>query len=689
MTTNNKPNRLAVEKSPYLLQHAYNPVDWYAWGPDAFAKAKADNKPIFLSIGYSTCHWCHVMERESFEDREVAELLNREYVAIKVDREERPDIDQLYMAACQAMTGSGGWPLTILMTPDQEPFFAGTYLPKRQTMGRFGLMELLTQLSRKWSSGRGEITGIAAQIRAQLEQARNQPASGQWNAGLPKQAFETFASIFDEDDGGFGGAPKFPTPHNLSLLMAYGARADEPEALRMAEETLDAMWRGGLYDHIGFGFARYSTDTRWLVPHFEKMLYDNALLAVAYTEAYQRTGSFIYSQVTDQIFTYVSRDMTSPEGGFFSAEDADSEGVEGKFYVWTPDEVKEVLGEQAAQRFNYVYDITEEGNFEGRSIPNRIESALSEASERFGVSVEELEAELEESREKLFEARARRVHPHKDDKILTAWNGLMIAAFALAAKAFGVPEYADRAASAAQFIQKKLTGENGRLLARYREGEAAIGGFLDDYAFLIWGLNELYEATLDPEWLEWAQSLADDMIRLYGDEEQGGFFFTAADSERLLIRMKETFDGALPSGNSVAARQLLKLFQLTGEHRYREWAHRTLDGLSSQAASYPSAHTMMLMAGLSAQSSGPDVVITGDRSDLMTALMISEAQQAYLPHGSIIFVPDGEEGEAMRKRWPHLADKRPVDGKPSAYVCRDFTCHAPVMDAAALEAELK
>jgi len=628
------------------------------------------------------------MERESFEDEEVAELLNRDYVAIKVDREERPDIDQLYMAACQAMTGSGGWPLTILMTPDQEPFFAGTYLPKRQAMGRFGMMELLTQLSRKWSSGRDEITGIATQIRAQLVQARTRPSTGQWDVRLPKQAFEMFASLFDEEDGGFGGAPKFPTPHNLSLLMAYGAKADEPEALRMAEETLDAMWRGGLYDHVGFGFARYSTDSRWLVPHFEKMLYDNALLAIAYTEAYQRTGSFVYSQVTDQIFMYISRDMTSPEGGFYSAEDADSEGVEGKFYVWTPDEVKEALGEQAARRFNDVYDITEEGNFEGRSIPNRIDTAIGEAAERFGLSVEELEAELEESRDKLYQARALRIHPHKDDKILTAWNGLMIAAFGLAAKTFGVPEYAERAAGAAEFIRRKLTREDGRLLARYRDGEAAIGGFLDDYAFLVWGLIELYEATLEPDWLLWAQSLADDMIRLFGDEEHGGFFFTATDSERLLIRMKETFDGALPSGNSVAARQLHKLFRLTGDMRYREWAHRTLDGLSSQAASFPSGHTMLLLAGLAAETSGPDIVIVGDRSDLMTALMIAEAQKAYLPHGSIIFVPDGEEGAAMRKRWPHLADKRMIDGKPAAYVCRDFACHAPVTDAAALEAEL-
>ncbi|GFN30769.1 thioredoxin domain-containing protein [Paenibacillus curdlanolyticus] len=615
--------------------------------------------------------------------------MNRDYVAIKVDREERPDIDQIYMAVCQAMTGSGGWPLTIIMTPDQEPFFAGTYLPKRQTMGRFGLMELLTQLSIKWSTERAEITAVAAQIRAQLEQARSRMAEGVWNSDLTKLAFETFASIFDEEDGGFGGAPKFPMAHNLSLLMAYGARANEPDALRMAEETLDAMRRGGLYDHIGFGFSRYSTDKRWLVPHFEKMLYDNALLAIAYTEAYQRTGSFIYSQATDQIFTYIIREMNSPEGGFYSAEDADSEGVEGKYYVWTPDEVKEVLGEQAARRFNEVYNITEAGNFEGRSIPNRIDIAISEAADRYGLTVEELEAELEASREKLLEARSRRVRPHKDDKILTSWNGLMIAAFALASKAFGVPEYTEKARAAAMFIQTKLTRDDGRLLARYRDGEAAIGGFLDDYAFLIWGLTELYEAALEPKWLVWAQSLANDMIRLFGDEEQGGFYFTAEDSERLLMRTKESFDGALPSGNSVAARQLLKLFQLTGDIRYRDWAYRTLNGLSSSVASFPYGHSMMLLAGMAAQSPGPDIVIAGDRSDLMMALMISQAQEAYLPHGSIMVVPDGDEGEEMRKRWSHLADKRPIDGKPAAYVCRNFACYAPVTDAAALEAAIK
>lgn len=683
-----RSNRLIHEKSPYLLQHAHNPVDWYPWGREAFDKAKKENKPIFLSIGYSTCHYCHVMERESFENDEIAALLNKDYVAIKVDREERPDIDALYMAACQAMTGSGGWPLTILMTPKQEPFFAGTYIPKERTAGRFGLKELLTQLTNKWRNGKSEVTGIAAKIRTELDKHRSISSKGKWDPSMAAQAYETYTQIFDEDNGGFGNAPKFPMPHNLSLLMAYDVKAGEPNALRMTEETLDAMWRGGIYDHIGFGFSRYSTDSQWLVPHFEKMLCDNAQVAIAYSEAYQRTGNPLYRTVTEQIFTYVEREMTDVEGGFYSAQDADSEGVEGKFYVWTPQEVEEVLGSEAAQRFNRVYDITEEGNFNGSSIPNLIHTAIEEVADEVGMTVEALLAELDANRAKLYEARMNRVNPHKDDKILTGWNGLMIAALAFAAKAFGEPAYAQRAERAASFLKNKLVREDGRLLARYREGEAAIPAFLDDYAFLLWGLNELYEATLKPEWLEWAQTIADQMIRLFGDRAYGAFFFTASDAEKLIVRLKETMDGAQPSGNSVAARQLHKLFRLTGELHYRDWAIDTLDGLAEKVSQFPSAHAMILLAGLAAESAGPDVVITGDRSDAETAAMIAAAQQAYAPHGTILFVPAGDEGAAMREKWPHVADKGVVDGKPTAYVCRDFACQAPVTSSVALKEQL-
>lgn len=686
--TERRPNRLIHEKSPYLLQHAHNPVDWYPWGREAFDKAKKENKPIFLSIGYSTCHYCHVMERESFEDEEVAALLNKDYVAIKVDREERPDIDSLYMAACQAMTGGGGWPLTILMTPKHEPFFAGTYIPKTRSAGRFGLIELLTQLTNKWRNGRSEVTTIATKIRTELEKHRGTASKGKWDPTMAEQAYMTLTQIFDEDDGGFGNTPKFPMPHNLSLLMAYDAKVGQPNALRMAEETLDAMWRGGIFDHIGFGFSRYSTDSRWLVPHFEKMLCDNAQLAIAYTEGYQRTGNPLYRTIAEQIFKYVERDMTDAGGAFYSAEDAESEGVEGKFYVWTPQEVEAVLGVEAAQRFNLVFDITDEGNFNGTNIPNLINTAIGEAAAQFGLTVEALEAELESSRSKLYEARAQRIRPHKDDKILTGWNGLMIAALAFAAKAFGEPAYAERAERAASFLKDKLVREDGRLLARYRDGEAAIPAFLDDYAYLLWGLNELYEATLKPEWLEWAQTIADAMIRLFGDRAYGAFFFTASDAEKLLIRLKETMDGAQPSGNSVATRQLHKLFRLTGEMHYRDWATGALDGLSDAVGKFPSAHCMMLLGGLAAESAGPDVVITGDRGDAATAAMIAAAQQAYAPHGTLLFVPAGEEGAAMREKWAHVADKDLVDGKPAAYVCQDFACQAPVTSSVTLKEQL-
>ncbi|PWW05456.1 hypothetical protein DFQ01_10414 [Paenibacillus cellulosilyticus] len=686
--TERKPNRLINEKSPYLLQHAHNPVDWYPWGREAFDKAKKENKPIFLSIGYSTCHYCHVMERESFEDVEVAALLNKDFVAIKVDREERPDIDALYMAACQAMTGSGGWPLTIIMTPKQEPFFGGTYIPKERTAGRFGLMELLTQLSNKWKNGRSEVTAIATKIHAELEKHRATNSKGKWEPLMANHAFDTLLQIFDEDNGGFGNTPKFPMPHNLSFLMAYDAKVGEPNALRMAEETLDGMWRGGIYDHIGYGFSRYSTDTSWLVPHFEKMLVDNAQIAIAYTEAYQSTGTQLYRTIAEQILKYVERDMTDASGAFYSAEDADSEGVEGKFYVWTPQEVEAVLGAEAAQRFNLVYNITEEGNFNGSSIPNLIDTVLAERAATFDMTVNALAQELEDSRNKLYEARAKRVRPHKDEKILTGWNGMMIAALATAAKAFDEPIYAERAERAATFIKDKLVREDGRLLARYIDGEAAIPAFLDDYAYLLWGLNELYEATLKPEWLEWAQTIADAMIRLFGDRAYGGFFFTASDAEKLIIRLKETMDGAQPSGNSVAARQLHKLFRLTGEIQYRNWAVETLDGLSDTVSKFPGAHTMMMLAGLGAETPGPDVVITGERDDSTTKAMIAVAQQFYTPHGTLLFVPAGEEGAAIRERWPHVADKALVDGKAAAYVCRDSACLEPVTDSIALQVHI-
>ncbi|MHB8919320.1 MAG: thioredoxin domain-containing protein, partial [Desulfocucumaceae bacterium] len=466
-------NRLAGEKSPYLLQHKNNPVDWYPWGDEAFDKAKSEDKPVFLSIGYSTCHWCHVMERESFEDHEVAEMLNRHYVSIKVDREERPDVDHIYMSVCQALTGQGGWPLTIIMTPGRQPFFAGTYFPKHSKWGRAGLLDMLDNIRLKWQSDRDSITEAGRRVTgAVMEQFTSE--GGELAGEVVNRAFWALEKSFDSRYGGFGGAPKFPTPHNLMFLLRYWKRTGEKSALEMVEKTLRSMHAGGIYDHIGFGFSRYSTDRQWVVPHFEKMLYDNALISLVFTEVYQVTGDPFYRRVAGEIFTYVLRDMTSPEGAFYSAEDADSEGVEGKFYVWTPGEVSRVLGQDGGRYFCEIYNITPEGNFEGKGIPNLVAA---------GGQVEGHRGRLEESRLKLFSHREKRVHPYKDDKIITSWNGLMVASLARSAAVTGDGKCLGAAERAAGFIWDKLRNGGGRLLARYRDGEAAYPGYIDDYAF--------------------------------------------------------------------------------------------------------------------------------------------------------------------------------------------------------------
>ncbi len=491
-----KPNRLALEKSPYLLQHAYNPVDWYPWGSEAFEKAKREDKPIFLSSGYSTCHWCHVMEKESYEDEEVAKLMNDVFVSIKIDREERPDIDGIYMKVCQAMTGSGGWPLNIIMTHDKKPFFAATYLPKESKFGRQGMMEIIPQIRDIWKKNRGGAEALAAEVISFLKD--KQKAGEELKEDVLHVAYEQLLEAFDEQNGGFGSAPKFPTPHNLTFLLRYWKRTGDLMALRMVERTLSAISMGGIYDHVGFGFHRYSTDAGWLVPHFEKMLYDQALLAIAYTEAYQATGNVEFKRIASEVFTYVLRDMTSREGGFFSGEDADSEGVEGKFYVWTGIEMDSVLGEES-ELMKKVFSINKYGNLmeeenTGINILHQSKT-LSELSVDLKLSVNELYRRTGNAKQKLFAAREKRVHPGKDDKILADWNGLMIAALAKGASAFDKPEYADAACRAADFILSRMRGQDGRLFHRYRDDEPAVMAFLDDHAFLTWGLIELYEAT--------------------------------------------------------------------------------------------------------------------------------------------------------------------------------------------------
>ena len=628
------------------------------------------------------------MEHESFEDGEVAGLLNREYVAVKVDREERPDIDQVYMAVCQAMTGQGGWPLTVILTPDRNPIFAGTYFPKHSRYGRPGLMDVLSRLADKWRNDREEVLEFAERITQEVRDSMEADRRGEAVPELLDQAYRLYERLFDSEYSGFGGAPKFPSSHNLSFLLRYYRRTGEDKALRMVERTLDGMRRGGMYDHIGFGFARYSVDEQWLVPHFEKMLYDNALLAWTYLEAYQLTGKREYAETAEQIFEYVLRDMTDPEGGFYSAEDADSEGREGKFYVWRPDEIANVLGAEDGDLICEWFGITEEGNFEGDSIPNLIgQDAEAFASER-GMTVEELQRRIEHSRARLYEHREKRVHPGKDDKILTAWNGLMIMALATGYKALGRERYLEAARRSADFILRKLRREDGRLLARYRDGEAAYEAYLDDYAFLVWGLIELYEAGFDIGHLQAAIELNERMIELFRDEHQGGLFFTGADGEKLFARGKEIYDGAMPSGNSVAALNLQRLARLTGDAQLAELAERQLEAFAGAVRRYPPGYAMYLIALDYATSAGGEIVIAGSRDGEETRRMIEAAHRGFRPHTEVLLAVPGPEAAALERLVPAVAGKMPVRGNPAAYVCVNFACQAPVTDAASLKALL-
>lgn len=671
------PNHLVKEKSPYLLQHAYNPVNWYPWGEEAFTEAQKRNLPIFLSVGYSTCHWCHVMERESFEDEEVAELLNKHYIAVKVDREERPDVDHIYMTVCQSLTGAGGWPLTVIMTPDKKPFFAGTYFPKQSMMGRPGLMDVLYQINEVWEKDQERLTDIGNKVTEAIRPSFGAAPGGNLTEKTLHKAFRQLSQRFDTTYGGFGSAPKFPTPHNLSFLLRYWKQHKDDHALSMVEKTLDAMHRGGIYDHIGFGFSRYSVDRKWLVPHFEKMLYDNALLANAYLEAYQATGKEHYARVARQVFTYVLRDMTSPDGGFYSAEDADSEGEEGKFYVWQPEEVEAVLGPETGRLFCDFFDITDRGNFEGHSIPNRIISSREQVAAEHNLPQADLDSRLEQAREKLFLAREKRVHPYKDDKVLTAWNGLMIAALARGGRVLGEPRYTEAADRSVQFIWDKLLRRDGRLLARYRDGEAAHLAYLDDYAFLAWGLLELYQTTLEPGHLEKALSLTEKMIELFWDSAEGGFFFYGKDGEELLARPKEVYDGATPSGNSVAAANLLRLARLTGDTRLDEYSRRQLEAFSGYLEDQPQAHTHFLTALQFALYPGIEVVIAGDADHKETHDMLQTVQQKFSPNTILILRPDGESGREIASLIPFVKEHQSIDGKSTAYVCRNYACQSP------------
>lgn len=672
------PNRLASEKSPYLLQHSENPVEWYPWGEEAFETASREQRPIFLSIGYATCHWCHVMERESFEDPEVAAMLNRHFIAIKVDREERPDVDQIYMSVCQALTGSGGWPLSIFMTPEKKPFFAGSYFPARGRMGMPGFMDIMEQLSGMWNGDRERMLRAGDEITRVMQPKG--PAEGvSLDLGTLETAHAQLSRSFDPERGGFGNAPKFPTPHHLTFLLRWHRRHPESNALKMVEKTLDAMRSGGIYDHVGYGFHRYSVDAGWLAPHFEKMLYDQALLAMAYTEAHAATRNPLYAATAHEIFTYVLRDMTDPDGGFYSAEDADTQGVEGLFYTWTPEEVTRVLGEAGGDLFSRFYDVTAAGNFEeGRSIPHLTRSFEAMAA-TLGMEPDALRARVVEGRGRLFSARRNRPKPLRDDKILTSWNGLMIAALARGYQVLHDPYYAQTAARAARFILKTMVVD-GRLHRRHRAGETAVLAYADDYAFLIWGLLDLYEATFDVRHLEAALDLQRRMIDLFWDGDGGGFFFTGHDAEKLIVREKEIYDGAVPSSNSVAALNLIRLARMTGETEFETMAGKLFACFSSLVRDFPSAYTQFLNALDFALGPSRQFFIAGDPKAPATRVMLEAVQEAFIPNRVVMLLKDGAEREKMNRLAPFLSELHAMNGGPTAFVCENFACRKPVGD---------
>jgi len=696
----NRPRRnaLAGEKSPYLLQHSTNPVDWFPWGDQAFEQARREDKPVFLSIGYSTCHWCHVMAEESFEDPEVAALMNDAFVSIKVDREERPDIDHIYITVCQMMTGSAGWPLTIIMTPDAKPFFAATYVPRENRFGRIGMLELVPRVRELWSNHRSQAVDTADKISLLLARQIGEPGTdlgaapagvaaspGSLDSAILEQTYRALAAKFDPENGGFGGAPKFPTPQNLFFLLRYWQRTGEHRALAMVTQTLDMMRMGGIYDHIGFGFHRYSTDERWRVPHFEKMLYDQALVAAAYTEAFQATGEARYRLTAEEIIAYVLRDMTSPEGGFYSAEDADSEGGEGKFYLWTAAEVREALGEIDANIAGRAFNITAGGAVgephaglpPGSNILH-VTRSPEDLSADLGLSQPQLRERLESARQMLFAVRRRRVPPHKDDKVLADWNGLAIGALAKAAQAFDQPRYASAARRAADFVLGVMRSRGGRLLHRWRDGEAAIAGTLNDYVFMVWGLTELYEATFEAAYLRAALDLNGIMMEHFWDSA-GGLYFTSDDGERLLVRMKETYDGALPSGNSVAMLNLVRLARLTGDRRLEEQATALASWLARQVREVPLAHVYFVAAIDFVLGPSYEVVVVGSPAAEDTEAMLRALRSRFVPNAVVLFRPDGPSPE-ITSLAAFTRDLKGLAGKATAYVCRGFTCQMPTAD---------
>ncbi len=678
-------NRLAQETSPYLLQHKDNPVDWYPWGEEALEKAKAEDKPILLSVGYSACHWCHVMERESFEDEETAEIMNEHFVNIKVDREERPDVDSIYMSSVQAMTGHGGWPMTVFMTPDGAPFYAGTYFPPVPSRGMPSFKQVLLGIADAYDNRREEVMQNAEGVREYLQAAA---AASVPQVGLSEELFiraaHSLVGQIDRRFGGFDGAPKFPQAMNLEVLLRYHKRTGDRAALSGVELTCRQMANGGIYDQLGGGFARYSVDEYWLVPHFEKMLYDNALLSRLYLEAYQATGEAFYRRVAEETLDYVLRDMTSEEGGFYSAEDADSEGEEGKFYVWTPDEIEDALGPEDARLAMRFWDVTGRGNFEGKNIlyvPRPPEAVAAE----FGLSPEELWDRIVEIRAQLFAEREKRVRPGRDEKVLSAWNGLMLRSFALAARVLGREDYREAAEKNATFLLEKLRVD-GRLRRSYKDGQARLNGYLEDYAMVADGLVALYEATFDVRWLAEADTLCDAISELFWDEERKFFYDTPADHEELVTRPRDVYDSAAPSGTSVATDVLLRLALLLDRDDYRRRAEAVLEELSGGMEKLPGAFGRLLAALDFSLAEPREVAIIGDPGSPDTQALIDTVYGLYLPNK--VVAGRTEDDEEPAGLIPLLADRPARDGKATAYVCVHYACQSPTTDPEELREQL-
>ncbi len=679
-------NRLVHETSPYLLQHAHNPVDWYPWGEEALERAKHEQKPILLSIGYSACHWCHVMERESFENEEIAAVMNELFINIKVDREERPDLDEIYMNAVQVMTRQGGWPMTVFLTPDLKPFYGGTYYPPTDRYGRPGFPKVMEAVAEAFKDKHTQVLEQADQLTLQLNQISNvvDPHEHELTEQLMQNAFQHYRSQFDSHHGGFGNAPKFPPSMGLPFLLRYWHHSGNANALEMVEVTLEKMARGGMYDQLGGGFHRYSTDAHWLVPHFEKMLYDNAQLVVAYFEAYQATQKPFYRDIATETLDYVLREMYDTEnGGFYSTQDADSEGVEGKFFVWEPNDVEDIIGEENAEIFCEYYDITPHGNFEGENILH-VQTPPDIFARKLRMDVAELEALLAEGKQKLFEEREKRIKPGLDDKILTSWNGIMIRGMAMGYQLTGKPEYLEACEKSAEFVLTTLSQDNGLLLRTYRSGKSHLNAYLEDYSYFIAGLIALYEASFEPRWLTEAERLAHIMIDQFGDDAGDGFFFTGKAHETLIVQSKSAYDGATPSGASLAIHSLLRLAKHLDNPEFHDKAVETLKLYFQQMERMPTGSGQLLCELAFLLSTPKEIAIVGKKGDAKTEAMLAALHGLYQPN-KIVALSESSDAQTL----PLLAGKTQVDDTATAYVCENYACQAPTTDVEAFLALLQ